>query len=169
MKQKRVFLMCGVPGSGKSTWVRERIAKYGGYHVSRDEIRFNLLDRYGGDYFSYEDEVINTFYKNINEILDNDEQCVDIYVDATHLTKTARMNVLRKIHKEKAYLIAVWFDTPLELCLYRNKLRTGKAVVPDKTIEEMYNRARKPSIYDFDEVWTINADGDKVLEEGSLI
>ena len=39
MKQKRVFLICGIPGSGKSTWVRERIAKYGGHHISRDEIR----------------------------------------------------------------------------------------------------------------------------------
>ena len=38
MKQKRVFLMCGVPGSGKSTWVRQRIGTYGGYHISRDEI-----------------------------------------------------------------------------------------------------------------------------------
>ena len=38
MKQKRVFLMCGAPGSGKSTFARKRIAKYGGYHISRDEI-----------------------------------------------------------------------------------------------------------------------------------
>ena len=44
MKQKRVFLMCGAPGSGNPTFARKRIAKYGGYHISRDEIRFAILD-----------------------------------------------------------------------------------------------------------------------------
>lgn len=151
--------MCGVPGSGKSTWVRERIAKYGGYHISRDTIRFAILDKYGGDYFSHEDEVINTFYDNINELLDSDEECMDIYVDATHLTRAARLNVLNKIHKDNAYLIAVWFDVPLELCLYRNNQRTGRAKVPAKTIGDMYNRFSKPSEYDFDEVWRVDAEG----------
>ena len=161
MKNKRVFLVCGCPGSGKSTWVQERIANYGGYHISRDKIRFAMLDKYGGDYFAHEDEVIKTFYKDINDLLDSDEQCMDIYVDATHLTRSARSNVLSKLHLQDAYVIAVWFDVPIELCKYRNKLRTGRAVVPDKTIEDMYARMRKPSIYDFDEVWTVDAEGNR--------
>ena len=160
MKNKRVFLVCGCPGSGKSTWVRERIAKYGGHHISRDEIRFALLDKYGGDYFSHEDEVINTFYKNINELLDNDEQCVDIYVDATHLTRAARLNVLNKIYANNAHMIAVWFDVPLELCLARNDEREGRARVPRQTIEDMFCRYSKPSKYDFDEVWRVDAEGE---------
>ena len=160
MKQKRVFLICGIPGSGKSTWVRERIAKYGGHHISRDEIRFGLLDKYGGDYFSHEDEVINTFHNNINELLDSDEQCVDIYVDATHLTRSARLNVLRKICPNNAYMIAVWFDVPLELCLARNDKREGRARVPRQTIEDMFRRYSKPSKYDFDEVWRVDAEGE---------
>ena len=94
MKQKRVFLMCGVPGSGKSTWVRQRIGTYGGYHVSRDEIRFAILSERGGDYFDYENEVIRTFVARINELLDSDEQCVDIYVDATHLTDNSRNQIM---------------------------------------------------------------------------
>ena len=49
MKQKRVFLTCGPSGCGKSSWIRERINKYGGYHVSRDMVRFNLLGE-GEDY-----------------------------------------------------------------------------------------------------------------------
>lgn len=159
MKKKRVFLLCGCPGSGKTTFARERIAKYGGYHISRDMIRFAILDKYGGDYFSHEDEVINTFYDNINELLDSDEECMDIYVDATHLTRAARLNVLNKIHKDNAYLIAVWFDVPLELCLYRNNQRTGRAKVPAKTIGDMFNRYSKPSKYDFDEVWRVDAEG----------
>lgn len=167
MKNKRLFLVCGCPGSGKSTWVRERVAKYGGYHISRDEIRFAILDERGGDYFDYENEVIRTFVSRINELLDSDEQNVDIYVDATHLTNSSRNQIMRQLHLHDAYKIAVWFDIPIELCKYRNKLRTGRAVVPDKTIEDMYNRMRKPSIYDFDEVWTVDAEGN--LSETGLL
>ena len=161
MKLKRVFLMCGVPGSGKSTWVRQRIGKYGGYHISRDEIRFALLDKYGGDYFSHEGEVIQTFYNRINELLVDNEEHMDIYVDATHLTRSARMNVLNKLHLDNAYVIAVWFDIPLEICLYRNDQRDGRANVPKKTIEDMFNRFSKPSKHDFDEVWRVDVNGDE--------
>lgn len=38
MKQKRVFLISGVSGSGKSTWVKDRLGKYGGEWISRDNI-----------------------------------------------------------------------------------------------------------------------------------
>ena len=44
MKQKRVFVTCGPSGCGKSSWIRERINKYGGYHISRDMVRFNLIE-----------------------------------------------------------------------------------------------------------------------------
>ena len=54
MKNKKLFLLCGCPGSGKSTWARQRINTHGGYHISRDEIRFTLLDERGGNYFDYE-------------------------------------------------------------------------------------------------------------------
>ena len=160
MEKKRIFILSGPAGVGKTTWVKKQIAKYGGHHISRDEIRFELLDKYGGDYFSHEDEVISTFYNNINELLDNNEQNMDIYVDATHLTRAARLNVLRKICPNNAYMIAVWFDVPLELCLARNDKREGRARVPRQTIEDMFRRYSKPSKYDFDEVWRVDAEGE---------
>ena len=162
MKQKRVFLMCGVPGSGKSTWVRQRIGIYGGYHISRDEIRFAILDERGGDYFDYENEVIRTFVARINELLDSDEQCVDIYVDATHLTDNSRNQIMRQLHLEDAYKVAVWMKVPLTACLVRNDERTGRAKVPHKTIADMYNRARRPSPKDFDEIWEIDFEGERI-------
>lgn len=60
MKKKRVILVCGPSGCGKSSWIQKRINKYGGYHISRDMVRFNLLEG-GEDYFSHEDEVFEKF------------------------------------------------------------------------------------------------------------
>ena len=168
MKNTRLFLLCGCPGSGKSTWAHNRIVKYDGNIISRDTIRFGLLDQRGGNYFDYEDEVMDLFIRSIKASL-KIPYPHDVYVDATHLTKRSRDQIMRKLNLEETYTIAVWFDVPVEICKYRNGLREGRAVVPDKTIEDMYNRARKPSIYEFDEVWTINAEGDTILEEGPLV
>ena len=164
MKNKRVFLLMGVPGSGKTTWAKQRIARYGGYHISRDEIRFAILDERGGDYFDYENEVIRTFIARINELLDSDEQNMDIYVDATHLTNNSRNQIMRQLHLEDAYKIAVWFNIPLIVCKYRNNQRTGRARVPTETVESMYRRASRPPKSDFDEIWTIDWNGDECKE-----
>lgn len=164
MKNIRLFLLCGVPGSGKSTWARERIAKYDGTIISRDTIRFELLERKGGSYFDHEDEVIDLFIRAIKgnlKIL----YPHDVYVDATHLTKRSRDQIMRKLNLENVMTIAVWFDVPVEICQARNKMREGLAVVPEDTINGMYKRAYKPSVYEFDEVWTIDAEGNEVKKE----
>ena len=62
MKQKKVWILCGIPGSGKSTWIRKQIAENGGVHCSRDEIRFSLL-KDGEDYFAHENEVVKLWFK----------------------------------------------------------------------------------------------------------
>lgn len=162
MKNKRLFLLCGCPGSGKSTWVRQRINTYGGYHISRDEIRFAILDERGGNYFDYENEVIRTFIARINELLDNDEQDIDIYVDATHLTDNSRNQIMRQLHLKDIYKIAVWMKVPLDICLIRNNKRTGRAKVPSKTIADMYSRAYRPSPKDFNEIWEIDIKGERI-------
>ena len=48
--------MVGCPGSGKSTWAKKHLPDT--YYVSRDEVRFSLLQD-GEDYFSHEKEVFN--------------------------------------------------------------------------------------------------------------
>ena len=79
---KHLFLMCGVAGSGKSTYlsnIKNAVV------ISRDEIRFSLIGDFD-DYFAKEDEVFATFIQKIQNAIDNEEGPKEIYCDATHLT-----------------------------------------------------------------------------------
>lgn len=150
--------MCGLPGSGKSTWIKERIAKYGGVHVSRDAIRFEMLNE-GDAYFTNEKQVFNKFVRLANEAIAN-PNVTDIYIDATHLNKASRHKItsaLRMTKYNKLY-IAVYFDVSPEICKARNAKRSGRALVPDSVIDNMSKNFTKP-IYGFDEVWTIDFEG----------
>lgn len=136
MKQKKVWLLSGAPGSGKTSWAKKQIAQKGGVHCSRDEIRFSLL-KDGEDYFAHEDEVIDIWFEKIKKAIENPE-VEDIYVDATHLTEKSRANVLNKLPKGDYLVIIVFFDIPLETCIERNEQRTGRAFVPPSVIRRMY-------------------------------
>ena len=41
---KTIWLLCGTPGSGKSTWAKSQIEKNGGIWISRDVIRFEIIE-----------------------------------------------------------------------------------------------------------------------------
>ena len=58
VKLKIVWLVSGLPGSGKTTWIKGQVEKNGGVWCSRDNVRLAML---GDDeaYFSHENEVFN--------------------------------------------------------------------------------------------------------------
>lgn len=147
MKQKNLFVLCGCPASGKSTWVKTR----SGVCVSRDDIRFSMLKN-GDDYFAYEDKVYKIF---VNEIQKNLDSGKDVYADATHLNEKSRVKLLDALNLEGVKLIAVCFDTPLEVCLERNKKRAGRAYVPRSVLRRMFYSKTDPAFdekYKFDEI-----------------
>ena len=136
MKRKKVWLLSGIPGSGKSTWARQQIEKFGGVHCSRDEIRFSLL-KDGEDYFSHEDEVVRLWTEKVHQaILSPDVG--DVYIDVTHLTEKTRAKVINALPTSNYDITTVFFNVPLEVCIARNEQRTGRAHVPPQTIRNMY-------------------------------
>lgn len=137
-----IYLLVGVAGVGKSTWAKEKAKENGGVIISRDEIRFSLLDRESG-YFDKEKQVYKTFVDKINKAI-KENKC-DIYIDATHLTENSRKKIIDRLqmeHKEK--IIPVRFFLPLEDCLERNLKRRGLARVPDEVIGRMYKNITDP-------------------------
>ena len=167
MKQKRVFLMSGPSGVGKSTYINSRIFNYGGVHISRDKVRFEMLND-EDDYFAHEDKVFNEWIRQCQEAIDGDIH-KDIYIDATHINDRSRAKTINNLNidYEKVMLICVRFVVPMELAKYRNSLREGRAKVPDDVIESMYRKYSYPTkrygwAPKFDEVWEINMEGERM-------
>lgn len=156
-KQKNLFLACGIPGAGKSTWLT---AQNDFEIVSRDTIRFTLL-RDDDDYFSKEDEVIFRFFHFIRDAINELRKPANVCADATHLTPKARSKTLRAIGKEGvSKIIALSFETPLNVALERNAQRTGRSRVPDTVIKNMHYSWVVPKLNEgFDEIWHIDAEG----------
>lgn len=136
MKRKKVWLMCGIPGSGKSTWVQKQMKTNPGAWCSRDIVRFSIIGE-DEDYFAREDEVFETWIFSIQEAIANSE-IENVYIDATHLNEKSRDKVLNRLNLENATLCAVNFTVPLEECIRRNDLREGRAKVPRSVIRRMH-------------------------------
>lgn len=133
MKQKNLVILSGIPGSGKSTWLRAHLGD-GDVYVSRDEVRFSTIDD-NEDYFSHETEVFDKF---VAEIEENLNKGLRVFADATHINWASRRKLLERIHDKENIDIDVYvFKTPLETCLERNDQRTGRAYVPKSVVRRM--------------------------------
>lgn len=137
-----LFIMVGVPGSGKS-FVADAVSKaVTSVVVSRDSIRFNLLKK-NDKYFAKEKQVFAAYIKEVQKHIDNGEM---VFADATHLNESSRHKLISNLRlKKEDYVIPVVIETPLEKCLERNARRTGRKRVPESVIENMFESLTDPA------------------------
>lgn len=146
----RLIMMMGVPGSGKSTWIKNNFPNV--EPVSRDKIRFELLKE-GEDYFAHEDEVFERFIRQIVGSLVVDEVTI---ADATHLNTKSRAKVLNKVRKFADSIEIVWINPPLETAFKQNDLREGLAWVKHGIIRRMWFGMEAPTkLEGFDKITII--------------
>lgn len=145
----KLYLMMGIPGSGKSTWIKNHLFPSCQVHVSRDNIRFALVNE-GEEYFSRETEVFNSFVEQINTYL---SKGYDVYADATHISKASRNKVLSKINSHPKEINLIWINGGLITALLQNEKRKDtRSYVPKSVIRRMHSQIETP---DFEEGFNI--------------
>ena len=122
-----LYIMSGLPGSGKSTYALE-LSKGKGIILSTDSIRETLTGSTTN--LSKDKDVWRVVY----DTLDNRLEGYDYIVDATNLSTKRRRTYLR--YKSKFdKIILVYMDVPISVAKERNAHRDR--VVPDKAIDSM--------------------------------
>lgn len=135
-----LFIMVGAPGSGKSYFANVLSSNISAKIISRDKIRFNLLEE-NDEYFHREGAVFIEFIETIQNYLDAGETVI---ADATHLTKKSRSKLLNNLNIDNVYVIPVVIKTSLKTCLMRNSIRQGREKVPETVLRNMYKSMTDP-------------------------
>lgn len=162
MKSKTLYIISGVPGSGKDYFLNQYFGNSSNVKIiSRDVIRFSLIEN-DDEYFSKESLVFSKFCKAIREAFNE----YDIVIaNATHLNERSRNKLLNSLGKDflKDKLInCIYMDVPLKVALERNAKREGLSLVPEDAIKRMYESAHCPNYderYEYDKIYIVNEKG----------
>lgn len=159
--EKIAYVMVGVPGSGKSTWMKQTIARHTemGKRVgvfSLDQCRLDLArtDNYS-EAFKYAIENPKAFDEHVNvawhrtisvntefneelSLVQNDV----VIVDNTNLTKKSRARWVNDLRAKKFHIVGVQVMVPLVIALERQHTR-GDKFVPESVVRDMYMRQQE--------------------------
>ena len=143
---KRLVVICGTMGSGKTTLAKHLEQAHGMKRYSYDEMP-NAFDS------KHAWSVYGTMYSRAIADLNNG---YSIVLDGLFAFRGRRMEVLRATRSVDCRKVVVCMSTPLDECLRRNALRVGVERVPDDIIEYVYNVADVPTLDEgWDEIITV--------------
>lgn len=146
---RKLVLMRGAPGCGKSTWIRN--VGWEEYTISSDVIRLlvqsPVMDHEAGQLTisQQNDRVVwDLLFDMLEKRMERGEFCV---VDACHSKAQDFAKYKKLIEKYRYRLYCIDFShVPLELCKKQNKMRPKYKFVPELAIENIYARFRNQEV-----------------------
>ena len=171
----KIYVLVGVPGSGKSTATADLI-KNGAIAISSDKIREEVFGnediQYTEDFLkehnyngsenflekkSFANQIIfDLVYEKINLTLKNG---IDVIFDATNTSVHTRSGIFERVTEPVDSFVAVVLATPFDICVQRNEGRDRK--VPLYAMQSIANFYEDPTSGEgFDEIIYINDKND---------
>ena len=153
-KQNTLYMLIGVPGSGKSTWLDNQIWIKDIPIISTDRFIDAQAKLEGKTY----NQVFHDYIKIATKLLENQVLIIqannkDAIWDQTNVSVKTRKAKLEKFSGYRK--IAVFFPTPeAEELKRRLDSRDGK-YIPENVMKSMIKNLEMPTLEEgFDEVWT---------------
>lgn len=126
-----LYIMCGLPGSGKTTLSEQLSKTYNLKLYCFDKLKL-IFDR---------DAILKNIEKDIIKS--------DVIFDNLFLTKKSRQSLLENINTPCSKILIV-LETPLDECINRNRQREFREQLSDDFIYHLQKRYQPPSL---DEGW----------------
>lgn len=140
-----LYMLIGIPCSGKSTWIEKNVNREEAVVLSSDAYIQSVADMSGSTY----NEVFSNSIKLANENLKKElsKAIIDnkaIFWDQTNISINSRKKKLNDPRLQHYVKYAIVFNTPFDCCLSRNNQRIGK-VIPLCVMESMRNNFEYPT------------------------
>lgn len=150
-----LIMLVGIPASGKST--KSTLYRKLGYEIlSSDDIRNEILQGVELEALPLNQRTIlhgktfETVRRRASEALKRGQSVV---VDATNLSRKRRISFLECFRRIPCTKKCLLFLTPVDVCMERNRKRTGNARVPDEAMYRMLCNFECPNYWEgWDEI-----------------
>jgi predicted kinase len=155
MESPVVIILCGIAGSGKTTWAEDLMDKYGyetASYISSDAIREELKCI---EDMSKNNQVFEIFEQRY---IDSLKRGKDVILDATLLKKSYRAKYIQIAKEYNAYTMCIFMDIDTQTAIERNAKRGRK--VPEDVIIKMANSVEVPAKDEgFNRILFVNKNG----------
>lgn len=144
----KLAILIGLQGAGKSTFVQARLA-HSHALVSKDRLRNNRRPA-------------RRQAQLIDAALAAGQSVV---VDNTNPTAQDRAGLIAQARRHGAVVVGYYFESRLEDCLERNRLRSGRERVPDVALFSVAGKLELPAYAEgFDRLFYVRLTGDQTFD-----
>lgn len=140
-----IFVLSGLPASGKTTYSKQLANQYNATVYCYDELKKDV--KYFRELKPIKDKMINDALK----VLENGSNVV---IDDLNISRQSRKTLLQKLKSVPCKRVCIVMATPLDECTMRNAIRDEK--LPMYILQDIYNHYETPTLDEgWDEIITI--------------